>query len=92
MWWPLFPLLLLLVIVCLTWALVIAVRGHADTRAKWLQLGAFACYVIAAVSGWPANVGLSQPIFIAPFHWRRNSACCSPWFTTGSLRNDHYAG
>src|SRR5687768_1395142 len=56
-WWPLFPLLLLLVIVCLTWALVIAVRGHADTRAKWLQLGAFARYVIDAVSAVASERG-----------------------------------
>jgi hypothetical protein len=49
-WWPLFPLLLLLVIVCLTWALVLVVRGGHDARARWIQVGAFSCYVLAAVS------------------------------------------
>jgi hypothetical protein len=49
-WWPLFPLLLLLVIVSLTWALVLVVRGEKDAKATWLQVGAFTCYVLAAVS------------------------------------------
>jgi hypothetical protein len=66
-WWPVFPLLLLLVIVCLTWALVIAVRGHADTRAKWLQLGAFACYVLAAVSAVASERGAVSANLHRPF-------------------------
>ena len=48
--WPLFPLLLLIVVVCLTWALVHAVRGSGDRTAVWLQAAALAGYVLAAVS------------------------------------------
>ncbi|HET9845388.1 MAG: Membrane protein [Nitrospira sp.] len=66
-WWPLFPLLLLLVIVCLTWALVIAVRSHADTRAKWLQISAFACYVLAAVSAVASERGVVSANLHRPF-------------------------
>lgn len=64
--WPLFPLLLLIVIVCLTWALVAAIRGRKEPRARWLQVGAFACYLLAAVTailseGGRASVNLHRP-------------------------------
>lgn len=64
--WPLFPLLLLIVIVCLTWALVVAVRGRKNPPARWLQIGAFACYLLAAVTaiaseGGRASVNLHRP-------------------------------
>jgi hypothetical protein len=65
-WWPLFPLLLLLVIVCLTWALVVAVR-HADTRGKWLQIGAVTCYVLAAVSAIASERGAVSANLHRPF-------------------------
>src|SRR4029078_6504867 len=69
-WWPLFPLLLLIVIVCLTWALVLVVRGRHDPRARWLQVGAFTCYLLAAVSAVGSERGavsanLSRPFFLA---------------------------
>ncbi len=66
-WWPLFPLLLLLVIVCLTGALVLAVRSHADTRVKWLQIGAFTCYVLAAASAVASERGVVSANLHRPF-------------------------
>ena len=66
-WWPLFPLLLLIVIVSLTWALVLAVRGNSDARAKWLQIGAFSCYFLAAVSAIASERGLVSANLHRPF-------------------------
>lgn len=66
-WWPLFPLLLLLVIVCLTWALVLVVRGGHNVRARWLQIGAFSCYVLAAVSAIASERGLVSANVHRPF-------------------------
>jgi len=66
-WWPLFPLLLLIVIVCLTWALVLIMRGVEDLRARWLQLGAFSCYVLAAVSAIGSERGLVSANLHRPF-------------------------
>jgi hypothetical protein len=56
-WWPLFPLLLLIVVTCLTWGLVLVVRGRKDVRATWLQIGAFSCYMLAAVSAIASERG-----------------------------------
>lgn len=67
MWWPLFPLLLLLVIVSLTWALIAVVRGRTDTRATWLQIGAFTCYVLAAVSAIASERGAVSANLHRPF-------------------------
>ena len=66
-WWPLFPLLLLIVIVCLTWALVLAVRGAQDSRARWLQVGAFTFYLFAAVSAVASERGGVSPNLHRPF-------------------------
>ena len=66
-WWPLFPLLLLIVIVCLTWALVVVVRGSKDPRARWLQIGAFACYFLAAASAIASERGLVSVNLHRPF-------------------------
>jgi uncharacterized membrane protein len=66
-WWPLFPLLLLIVIVCLTWALVLAVRGGYDPRARWLQVGAFTCYLLAAVSAVASERGAVSANLHRPF-------------------------
>jgi len=85
-WWPLFPLLLLLVIVCLTWALVLAVRRRKDGRAAWLQIGAFTCYCLAAASAIASERGVVSANLHRPFsiltqlclvgallhHWRGN--------------------
>ncbi len=66
-WWPLFPLLLLLVIVCLTWALVIVIRRGADAKSLWLQVGAFTCYALAAVSAIASERGLVSANLHRPF-------------------------
>jgi hypothetical protein len=66
-WWPLFPLLLLIVIVCLTWALVLVVRGRADLRARSLQAGAFTCYCLAAVSAIASERGAVSANLHRPF-------------------------
>ena len=67
-WWPLFPLLLLIVIVCLTWALVLAVRGKKqEPRARWLQVGAFSCYLLAAVSAIASERGAVSANLHRPF-------------------------
>jgi hypothetical protein len=66
-WWPLFPLLLLLVIVSLTWALVLVVQGQKDARATWLQIGAFACYFLAAASAIASERGMVSANLHRPF-------------------------
>ena len=55
--WPLFPLLLLIVVVCLTWALVRAVRRSSGSTAIWLQAGALGCYLLAAISAVASERG-----------------------------------
>ena len=55
--WPLFPLLLLVVIVSLTWALVRAVRHASVTTAIWLQGLALSCYMLAAVAAIASERG-----------------------------------
>ncbi len=84
--WPLFPLLLLIVVASLTWALVHVVRRESGTTAVWLQGAALGCYLLAAVAavasergGMSANVHrpfslLTQvAIALALFHvWRKD--------------------
>lgn len=67
LWWPLFPLLLLLVVVCLTWALVLAVRGRYGRKARWLQIGAFTCYLLAATSAIASERGVVSANLHRPF-------------------------
>ncbi|WP_447980362.1 hypothetical protein [Candidatus Nitrospira bockiana] len=55
--WPLFPLLLLVVVVCLTWALVRAVRRARGTAAVWLQAAALGCYLLAAFAAIASERG-----------------------------------
>lgn len=66
-WWPLFPLLLLVVIVSLTWALVIVARGKRDPAAIWLQVGAFSAYILAAASAIASERGLVSANLHRPF-------------------------
>jgi hypothetical protein len=87
-WWPLFPLLLLVVIVCLTWALVLVVRRPQDKRATGLQVGAFVCYFLAAAAAIASERGhvsanLHRPFSILTqlcllgaliYHWKGNRA------------------
>ena len=66
-WWPLFPLLLLVVVVCLTWALVAAVRGGLKGRALWLQIGAFSGYALAAMAAIASERGAVSAHLHRPF-------------------------
>ncbi len=66
-WWPLFPLLLLVVIVCLTWALVAVVRKSESLKARLLQIGAFTCYFLAAASAIASERGLVSANVHRPF-------------------------
>lgn len=65
--WPLFPLLLLVVVVCLTWALVYVVRRPRGPRAVWLQGGALACYLLAAVAAIASERGAVSADLHRPF-------------------------
>jgi hypothetical protein len=66
-WWPLFPLLLLVVIVCLTAALVFVVRRGEQGRGRWLQIGAFTCYFLAAASAVASERGIVSAHLHRPF-------------------------
>ena len=65
--WPLFPVLLLVVVVCLTWALVLVVRHVKDQRAVWIQIGALVCYLLAAVSAIASESGIMSANVHRPF-------------------------
>jgi hypothetical protein len=65
--WPLFPLLLLVVVVCLTAALVRVVRRSAGTAAIWLQAAALACYLLAAVAAIGSERGAMSAGIHRPF-------------------------
>ncbi len=65
--WPLFPLLLLVVIVCLTWALVHVVRRSGEKKAVWLQAGALGCYLLAAVAALASERGAVSANLHRPF-------------------------
>ena len=65
--WPLFPLLLLVAVVSLTWALVAAVRRSAGGTATWLQAGALACYLLAAVTAISSEHGRASVNLHRPF-------------------------
>ena len=65
--WPLFPLLLLIVVVCLTWAMVRVVRRASGSTAIWLQSGALGCYVLAAVSAVASERGAVSAHLHRPF-------------------------
>lgn len=84
--WPVFPLLLLVVVVCLTWALVHVVRRARGTTAIWLQAVALASYLLAAAAAIASerdavSVSLHRPfsiftqlvIVLALFHiWKKD--------------------
>src|SRR5207247_8823598 len=65
--WPLFPLLLLIVVVCLTWAVVYVVRRSGGATAVWLQGGALACYLLAAVTAMASERGALSANIHRPF-------------------------
>lgn len=55
--WPLFPLLLLVVVLCLTWAFVAVVRQSRGRRMIWVQGTALLCYLLAAASAIASEGG-----------------------------------
>jgi hypothetical protein len=65
--WPLFPLLLLIVVICLTWAMVLVVRRASGSTAIWLQAGALGCYALAAVSAIASERGAVSAHLHRPF-------------------------
>jgi hypothetical protein len=65
--WPLFPLLLLIVVVCLTWAMVRVVRRASGSTEIWLQGGALGCYVLAAVLAIASERGVVSAHLHRPF-------------------------
>ncbi len=65
--WPLFPLLLLIVVVCLTWAMVYVVRRSRGATAIWLQGAALGCYLFAAVAAIASEQGAMSANIHRPF-------------------------
>lgn len=65
--WPLFPLLLLVVVVCLTWAMVRVVRRADDRKTVWLQAAALGCYLLAAVAAIASERGAVSAHLHRPF-------------------------
>ena len=66
-WWPLFPLLLLVVVVCLTWATVYVVRKAREAPTVWLQSGALVFYLLAAAAAIASEQGLVPSDAHRPF-------------------------
>ena len=65
--WPLFPLLLLVVVVCLTWAFVKAVRRSKNSWTGWVQGGALGCYLMAAITAIASEGGAISAHIHRPF-------------------------
>jgi hypothetical protein len=65
--WPLFPLLLLIVVVCLTWALVRAVRREKGHTTVWLQGAALGSYMLAATAAMASEHGAMSAHVHRPF-------------------------
>ncbi|TAL12549.1 MAG: hypothetical protein EPO02_01300 [Nitrospirae bacterium] len=60
-WWPLFPLLLLLVIIALSAAIVSVVKGKAAKTDIVLQALALVCYLFTAVVAMASEGGTLSP-------------------------------
>ncbi|UCE64181.1 MAG: hypothetical protein JSU59_03285 [Nitrospirota bacterium] len=65
--WPLFPLLLLVVVVCLTWAFVRAIRNSKVPWTGWVQGGALGSYLMAAVTAIASESGAISAHVHRPF-------------------------
>ncbi len=65
--WPLFPLLLLVVVICLTWAFVSAVRSSKISWTGWVQGAALGCYLMAAVTAIASESGAISAHVHRPF-------------------------
>jgi hypothetical protein len=60
-WWPLFPMLLLLVVTALSAAVVLAVKGKAAKDDVGLQIAALVCYLLTAVVAMASEGGVLSP-------------------------------
>ncbi len=60
-WWPLFPLLLLLVVITLSAAIVWAIKGKAKKHDTILQVSALVCYLFTAVVAMASESGALSP-------------------------------
>ena len=60
-WWPLFPLLLLLVVTALSVALVLAVKGKVARADVGIQSSALVCYLLTAVVAMASEGGALSP-------------------------------
>lgn len=95
--WPLFPILLLIVVMCLTWALVAAFRKTSKPTQRWLQVGALVFYLLAAGAaiaseGGHAPVNLHRPFSLLAqvcivaaivFAWRQRQESVL-WLNSGA--------
>lgn len=60
-WWPLFPLLLLLVVIALSAAIVWVIKRKAKKHDVTLQVLALACYLFTAVVAMASESGTLSP-------------------------------
>ena len=60
-WWPLFPLLLLLVVIALSAAIVWVVKGKATKTDVVIQVLALVCYLFTAVVAMASEGGTLSP-------------------------------
>jgi len=60
-WWPLFPLLFLLVIVALSVAIVLVIKWKAVKTDVILQVSALVCYLFTAVVAMASEGGALSP-------------------------------
>ena len=60
-WWPLFPLLLLLVVTALSVAVVLAVKGKVARADVGIQSTALVCYLLTAVVAMASEGGALSP-------------------------------
>ena len=60
-WWPLFPMLLLLVVTALSAAVVLAVKGKVATADVGIQVTALVCYLLTAVVALASESGVPSP-------------------------------
>lgn len=65
--WPLFPMLMLVAVVCLAWAVLRAGRRVKEGKTRWLQNGALGCYLIAAATARAGEWGAMSIQVHRPF-------------------------
>lgn len=65
--WPLFPLLMLVVLVCLTWAFVGSVRSSKISWTGWIQGAALGSYLTAVITAIASESGAISAHIHRPF-------------------------